>query len=442
MFVGWCFKTFRLTVKSDALCINGLLIFSFAIKMTQQFLCHFCLDHRRQKAAMYTLFWLSLTFGVICNNVKVVSGEDHEICAIFGMCGQAGNEDEATCVAYRPPTPIVNEDYLEILGSFCPELIAEHGTTLCCDYEQIMMISEKLGLAQAFIAKCPACLKNIRTMVCSLMCSPHHHKFFNLTEGPLVPPEFAVGCKADDDDCTPSTAPPPEKHYVTGGTLFLDSKYGKDIYESCKNVVIGALGGNLMDLLCGKWKSAGCNPRRWFDNVGKAAAGVLSVDTRINLIELEETESLMGLGIEPFRYNATACNEEVPGEGSCACLDCVEACPVQDPPVSSIKSSFFQTDDMFYIMTAVGVSGAMAILIAGIIGYMSGRKSASSDLTINVGETEMQTKGDSNGTSGEKQLHNGHHGGHDIENEDIVTKTLRNIATCKFSLNVTICIIN
>lgn len=96
--------------------------------------------------------------------------------------------------------------------------------------------------------------------------------------------------------------------------------------------------------------------------------------------------------------------------------------------MKSTQDTFFQKDDMLYTMMGVGITGALAILVAGILGYMSNRKSDSSDLTMNGG-TEMQSKGDQNGGT-EKNGYHDHHGIGDKEHEDVVTRTLRGIATC------------
>lgn len=265
------------------------------------------------------LLWIVLSIGALCDKIRFSFAENvlDGNCVTFGMCGEIGDQTETACVAHHPPKKITDE-YLEVLSTFCPELIAEHGSTLCCDDDQIMDLSEKMGLAQTFIGKCPACLKNLRVAVCSLICAPNQLHFLNLTEAQPVPAELARGSSSGEDGDI-STATPVVKHYVTKANLFLDAKFGTAVYESCKNVVVGAAGGNIMDMLCGKWKSTGCNPRRWFDHVGKATTGVLMMETKIHLIEVEERASLLSTGMEAFSFNTTACNEEVPDEGSCAC---------------------------------------------------------------------------------------------------------------------------
>ncbi|CAL8072940.1 unnamed protein product [Orchesella dallaii] len=363
-----------------------------------------------------------------------VSGENAQgNCVTFGMCGEIDDQSETTCVAHHAPQKIP-EDYYDSLHAFCPEVIAEHGNMLCCDEEQILNLGEKIGLASTFIGKCPSCYRNLRVVICNLLCSPNQLHFLNLTEAQPVPPELANGARDDDEEKKEeiegaTTKAPVQKYYVTKANLYLDAKFGAETYESCKSVVVGALGGNIMDFLCGKWKSAGCNPRRWFDHVGKQATGVLSMETKIYLVEESEAPSMESIGMTPFKYSTTACNEAVPdaeeGEGEpCACLDCEASCPVLPPPERSNKESFFQTDDMYYLMTGIAITGVIAIIIATVINYFSHRKSGSSDVTISA--TEMQTKGDGIKENGEKS-NIGHHAGK--SKEDVVTKLLRNMAT-------------
>lgn len=82
--------------------------------------------------------------------------------------------------------------------------------------------------------------------------------------------------------------------------------------------------GLVMDIFCGKWKSAGCNPKRWFDFVGKSSSGVVAFDLKINLLAIQEENynrdgnaEMMNFlsvnGMTPFAFkNATRCDQAPP----------------------------------------------------------------------------------------------------------------------------------
>jgi Niemann-Pick C1 protein len=101
-------------------------------------------------------------------------------CITYGSCG-----DETACVGTHGPRS-VSSDHIDVLSAFCPEFLEQHSQTtpvlFCCDFDQVLSLGEKLGLASAIAGKCPSCLRNLRQMLCHLVCSPEQHEFMRVTE--------------------------------------------------------------------------------------------------------------------------------------------------------------------------------------------------------------------------------------------------------------------
>lgn len=217
-----------------------------------------------------------------------MSAKTQPNCVTYGNCGDS--EDgvlDTSCVGKQPPQKLP-EDYVSILNAFCPELLTQYGDELCCDGDQVLSISDKLGLASTFISKCPSCFRNIRQTICNLMCSPEQYKFLDVTK-------VAVNNGTGE-----------EKEYVAKADVYIMDHYAQSTFASCENVVSGMTNGPIFDFFCGKWKKAGCNYIRWFEFVGRASTGVLSIDA--NFFFTHPGESYKA-GMQPFDFNTTKCSE-------------------------------------------------------------------------------------------------------------------------------------
>jgi hypothetical protein len=96
--------------------------------------------------------------------------------------------------------------------------------------------------------------------------------------------------------------------FAVKGQVYLDEAYVTETFRSCKHVSTGSL--LVMDIFCGKWKSAGCSPRRWFDYVGKADTGVVAYDLKVKIMIKEEAQGIVGF--TPLSYNTTRCEQAPP----------------------------------------------------------------------------------------------------------------------------------
>jgi Niemann-Pick C1 protein len=138
----------------------------------------------------------------------------------------------------------------------------------------------------------------------------------------------------------------------------------------------------VMDIFCGKWKSVGCNPKRWFDFVGKASSGVVSFDLKINLVPrtimMAKNSTIMidlaQKGMTPFTFNATNCETAPPGETACECVDCDASCPYIPPPKQHITTSFLTSDGMLLLMGMIAGIGCVTIFVVTIVLFIRRQK--------------------------------------------------------------------
>ena len=64
-----------------------------------------------------------------------------------------------------------------------------------------------------------------------------------------------------------------EVEMVESVKYFAKMDFVEDLYDSCKDVQVPALGGSVMNFLCGPWGGADCNPYRLFDFLGSLSNG-------------------------------------------------------------------------------------------------------------------------------------------------------------------------
>lgn len=48
----------------------------------------------------------------------------------------------------------------------------------------------------------------------------------------------------------------------------MDENYINGVYDSCKNIILPATGGLVLDASCGEFDSKSCSPKRWYKFMG------------------------------------------------------------------------------------------------------------------------------------------------------------------------------
>ncbi|RDW85641.1 multidrug efflux transporter AcrB transmembrane-containing protein [Coleophoma crateriformis] len=214
-------------------------------------------------------------------------------CSIRGQCGKKSFfGKELPCPdngLAKQPEDAVREKLVKLCG---PKWTSG---PVCCEEEQLDALEENLKTANSIISSCPACKENFYNMFCTFTCSPDQSLFINVTQ---------IQEKG-------------EKFIVTELDQLVSDEYGSGLYESCKDVKVGATNGNAMALIGGGAK----NYTAMLKFLGDEK--FLGSPFQINFPRPSDyPEPKMGaLDMTPKK-----CNDENP-EFRCACIDCPDVCP-------------------------------------------------------------------------------------------------------------------
>lgn len=231
-------------------------------------------------------------------------------CVMYGLCGDL----EETCKVNQPPAEL-DEEYVEQIEEYCPELIEEYGTNLCCDESQVEELTKNLKLAKSMIGRCPSCFNNFRRSFCEFTCSPYQYKFLNVTK---------VSLTTSDDALTDSP-----QEVVRSIDFYISRKYIEGTFESCKNVLMSSTNGPALDILCGPWGSYRCTAERWFTFLGSTSNSYSPFDIIYRPIDTDEEPSSMSSAEVGLASNSSSSNIESDFEPlNLPTYGCAEAPPV------------------------------------------------------------------------------------------------------------------
>jgi len=159
-----------------------------------------------------------------------------------------------------------------------------------------------LNDAEPLITSCPACRNNFRSLFCNFACSPDQASFVNIT--------------STQTSSTGQTA-------VKSLDFFVSARHGQGLYDSCKDVKVGATNGYAMDLIGEGAK----NYSAFLKSMGqeKPLGSPFQIDF----------PSSVPPGMVAFDKPSRNCADS-DLSSRCACVDCPEICPVlPDLPTSN-----------------------------------------------------------------------------------------------------------
>lgn len=163
--------------------------------------------------------------------------------------------------------------------------------TVCCTYDQIETLGERLQQAAPLIASCPACINNFRSFYCDFTCSPDQSTFLTVTS---------------TQKTTDGRQAVKEVEYA------VSDEFKQGFYDSCKSVQFGATNGFAMDLIGGGAKNAS----GFLEYMGDVRPG-LGSPFQINFPDDPSTS-----------YNRQPLNcADSDINARCACVDCPSTCP-------------------------------------------------------------------------------------------------------------------
>ena len=122
---------------------------------------------------------------------------------------------------------------------------------LCCSTRQLRDLRTSFAKVSPFLAAiCPTCWYNFRKNFCDLTCSPDQASF-------VKPNKFVSGPGFDDYEGQ-------TVEMVETITVFAHKTFIEEMYDSCKDVVLGSF-GSVMNFLCGTWGAENCDGYKMTD---------------------------------------------------------------------------------------------------------------------------------------------------------------------------------
>ncbi|XP_050935106.1 uncharacterized protein LOC103490460 isoform X3 [Cucumis melo] len=249
------------------------------------------------------IFLVSMLMGGEALSVPVRSGftfgERHaaEYCAMYDICGTRSDGKVLNC-PYGSPSVKPDELFSAKIQSLCPTISGN----VCCTEAQFETLRSQVQQAIPLFVGCPACMRNFLNLFCELSCSPRQSLFINVTSIAEVGGSMTV----DGID-----------YYVT-------EKFGKGLYDSCKDVKFGTMNTRAIDFVGGGAKSF----EELFAFLGqKVAPGFPGSPYSINFKVNPSKSSQMEL----MNVSVYSCGDTSLG---CSCGDCPSSpvCSSLEPP--------------------------------------------------------------------------------------------------------------
>ncbi|TYJ52960.1 hypothetical protein B9479_006429 [Cryptococcus floricola] len=225
------------------------------------------------------------------------------ICAMRGSCGRASIFGaELPCPDDADATE-TSDDLLQLMANVCGPSYTppDH---VCCTYDQLATLSDRLQQAAPLIASCPACINNFRSFYCDFTCSPDQSLFLSVT----------------------STQKTTEgKDAVKEVDYEVSSEFKDGFFDSCKDVQFGATNGFAMDLIGG----GAHNSSGFLKYMGDLRPG-LGSPFQINFPDNDDSR---------YTRQPLSCSDATDINARCACVDCPSVCPELPyvPPPASNK---------------------------------------------------------------------------------------------------------
>lgn len=153
--------------------------------------------------------------------------------------------------------------------------------------------------------------------------------------------------------------------YVNWIDFYMDPVYMNETYQSCIEVIHPASGKLAMDVACGYYEAAKCNPDRWFEYMGSPELNPLT-PFKLNYIVSDDPE-------KRFTAPTLPCNEAYENDYPCSCVDCSETCPDGLEPAD--EEDTFTIGDLngaaFLSALIVGTIGVIAVGFAAVFSRRS-----------------------------------------------------------------------
>ncbi|WVR08155.1 hypothetical protein IAU60_005201 [Kwoniella sp. DSM 27419] len=213
------------------------------------------------------------------------------VCAMRGSCGRMSMFGAELPCPDEGDATAPDQELLDLMSSVCgPSYTLP--SAVCCTYDQVATLSDRLQQAAPLISSCPACVNNFRSFYCDFTCSPDQSTFLAVTSTQKTT-DGKDAVKEVDYEVSP---------------LF---KQG--FYDSCKDVQFGATNGFAMDLIGG----GATNASAFLKYMGDVRPG-LGSPFQINFPDNDDSL---------YSRRPLSCSDSEDINARCACVDCPSVCP-------------------------------------------------------------------------------------------------------------------
>ncbi|XP_054748920.2 NPC1-like intracellular cholesterol transporter 1 [Lytechinus pictus] len=263
-------------------------------------------------------------------------------CMMFSECGRnpdTKNRTELNCLDNDLARNTGSAVAAGLLRDLCPAYDIEE---VCCDVEQLRTLQPLLTAMRPAFGRCPACLENIETMICELICGPNQSLFTNATV--LLESEVGLGVRRFD--------------------AFVGEEFAEVAYDSCKDVQFPAANTPVMDVMCGGYLGDDCSPQRWLDFLGSTSNGFIPWNIDFTIVPPGQILEGMDENMEPMNPVSYFCNATVGNQSACSCQDCERSClalPTIAPAEPPYKIGLMDGYSFIILMIYVGLAGLFII---------------------------------------------------------------------------------
>ncbi|KAF3986596.1 hypothetical protein FT663_04328 [Candidozyma haemuli var. vulneris] len=218
-------------------------------------------------------------------------------CSMYDNCGKKSVfGGPIPCPANKKavaPSTEAKELLFQICGADFP---IDNG--VCCSYDQLVNLESNLKKAEPLISSCPACRKNFFDFFCKFTCSSDQSTFVEISDT-----TEAIDTK---------------KEIVSELTIYTDSEYASDFFDSCKNIKFSASNSYAMDLIGGGAKNYSQFLKFLGDEKPLLGGSPFQINYAYELPGNDDT------GLKLNSGDMKDCDDEV---YKCACSDCPTSCP-------------------------------------------------------------------------------------------------------------------
>ncbi|WVO13857.1 hypothetical protein L204_101480 [Cryptococcus depauperatus] len=223
------------------------------------------------------------------------------ICTMRGSCGRASMFGAELPCPDDGKADSADKSLLELMSSVCgPSYIRPNH--VCCTFDQLSTLSDRLQQAAPLISSCPACINNFRSFYCDFTCSPDQSTFLSISSTQKTIEGKAAVKEVDYQ---------------------ISSVFKQGFFDSCKDVQFGATNGFAMDLIGG----GATNASAFLKYMGDVRPG-LGSPFQINFPDNDDAL---------YPRKPLICSDANNINARCTCVDCPSVCPTLPyvPPPSS-----------------------------------------------------------------------------------------------------------